>query len=73
MKISSINYSMPTKSANFAARAKKTENKVSNVGMNNDKLVMDGNASKYFKLVDNLSNAKVGSKFVMNYLVIHHC
>ena len=54
MKISSINYSMPTKNANFAAKAKKTENKVSNVGMNNDKLVMDGNASKYFKLVDNL-------------------
>ena len=65
MKISSINYSMPINNANFASRTKKTEPKVSNVGMNNDKLVMDGNASKYFKLVDNLSNAKVGSKFVL--------
>ena len=65
MKISSINYSMPTMNANFAARAKKAEPKVSNEGMNNDKLVMDGKASKYFKLVENLSNPKVGSKFVL--------
>ena len=65
MKISSINYSMPTMNANFAARAKKAEQKVSNEGMNNDKLVMDGKASKYFKLVENLSNPKVGSKFVL--------
>ena len=65
MKISSINYSMPVNNANFSARVHKAHDKVSRVGMNNDKLVMDGTASKYFKLVDNLSNAKVGSKFVL--------
>lgn len=65
MKISSINYSMPVRSANFAAKTNKANKSVSTEGMNGDKFVMEGDASKYFELVENLSNKKVGSKFVI--------
>lgn len=65
MKISSINYSLPLKGTNFAAKTNKIDKNISTDGMNGDKLVFDGNASKYFELVENLSNPKVGSKFVI--------
>lgn len=62
MRVSSISYSMPVRSASFAA---KTNNDVSTEGMNGDKFVMEGSASKYFELVENISNPKVGSKFII--------
>ena len=66
MKISSINYAMSAMNTNFAAKSKKADkNEQLYTGMNNEKLVMDGRASKYFTVVENLSNPKVGSKFVL--------
>lgn len=66
MKISSINYAMSAMNTNFAAKSKKADkNEQLYTGMNNEKLVMDGRASKYFTVVENLSNLKVGSKFVL--------
>lgn len=65
MKISSINSSMPVRGANFAAKTNKANNGISTEGMNGDKFIMEGKASKYFELVENLSNQKVGSKFVI--------
>jgi len=65
MKISAVNYSTPLKNVNFSAKSKKTENKVSNLGVNGEKLVMNGGASNYFSLEENLSNPKVGSKFII--------
>lgn len=65
MKISSISYSMPTNRANFSAKSNKVEEQDLYKGMNGDKLVLDGKASNYFKVVENLSNAKVGSKFII--------
>ncbi len=65
MKISSISYAS-SMNTNFAAKTKKSEqNEKLHTGMNNEKLVMNGRASKYFEVVENLSNTKVGSKFVL--------
>lgn len=41
----------------------------SSSGLDDDKLVMKGNASKYFVLFQNLSNQKVGSKFLIKCLL----
>lgn len=66
MKISGINYSLPLRSVHFASKnnIQKTNN-VSTKGMNGEELFMEGRASKCFELVENLSNPKIGSKFVI--------
>ena len=51
----------------FSAVSKKNNTNVDKklTGMNGDKLVMEGKASEFFDVVENLSNPKVGSKFVI--------
>ncbi|MBE7705172.1 MAG: hypothetical protein E7Z90_05090 [Cyanobacteria bacterium SIG29] len=65
MKISSINYSMALNNTNSSFKAKKTSSRPVANGMNGEKLVLSGNASKYFELSNNVSNKKVGSKFIL--------
>lgn len=69
MKINGINtFSSIAKKSIPAFNAQKTEapkDKLSAEGMNGEKLVMKGKANDYFKLVENISNAKVGSKFII--------
>ncbi len=65
MQISKIGYSPLTKNTHFYAKTKKVNEPDLYSGMNGDKLVFDGNAAKYFKVAENLSNKKVGSKFIL--------
>lgn len=65
MRVSSVNYSMPLRGTNFAAKTSKNDNKVSMEGVDGEKLIMSGNAQRYFTLEENISNAKIGSKFII--------
>ncbi len=65
MKISAItSYSQPNR-VNNSFQAKKVEKPELTKGMNGEELVMKGEANKYFKVVQNVSNSKVGSKFIL--------
>lgn len=67
MRINSINPNMYTQrtmkstKSNTAFKAELAKNE----GVNNDYLAMEGNANKYFTIEKNVSNAKVGSKFII--------
>ena len=69
MRISAINmYSHRGYNGNFRATQpvegiKPNDEKFT--GINNERLIMEGNASKYFEVVENVSNKKVGSKFII--------
>lgn len=75
MKISAVSSYDYAVAKSFSATTKKTEKKqtkkvesaygVTPNGMNGEKLTMAGNAGEYFILTKNLSNPKVGSKFVI--------
>ena len=65
MRVSSIGYSMPSTKAVFSARKKNVDNSDLYKGINGEKLVLDGSASTYFEVVENVSNQKVGSKFII--------
>ena len=65
MKISSITYGMPKSMAVFSAKKKNEDNSALYKGVNGEKLVMDGIATSYFEVVENVSNQKVGSKFII--------
>lgn len=62
MRVNSISpvYAQNVKLASF-----KSDKKLINEGINGEFLDMQGNASKYFSLVENVSNKKVGSKFII--------
>ena len=61
--VNSANYSISKLNATF--KAKQNENTKLNEGINGEKLYISPKASKYFEVVENLSNQKVGSKFVI--------
>ena len=69
MRISPVSY-YSNKNVNFNAKTNKNSNisaayGVTPKGMNGDRFVMAGNANEYFTLTKNLSNEKVGSKFII--------
>ena len=74
MKINSINSMMYTQRAmnnvkknnvSFGEEEGYSRKEVSTKGMGDQQLYMLGNASKHFEVVENLSNPKVGSKFII--------
>ena len=67
MKINSINPMMYTQRAMNVKKANTSfkSELAKNEGMNNDFLMMAGNAKKYFTIEQNLSNPKIGSKFII--------
>ena len=70
MKISAINpYLSYRKNAVNNFKSQKTTdsgiNRLNYQGINDEMLVMKGNASKYFSVSENVSNQKVGSKFII--------
>lgn len=69
MRISPVSY-YGNKNINFNAKSNKNSNisaayGVTPKGMNGDRFVMAGNANEFFTLTKNLSNEKIGSKFII--------
>ena len=72
MKVQAVSYNSNVfNNSSFGKKSDKVKNSASSVipvstkGMNGDRFVMKGKASDYFELKSNLSNPKVGSKFLI--------
>ena len=65
MRVSGVNNSLPQRKIIFSSKIEKQNQTDLYTGVNGDKLFFDGDASKYFKVVQNVSNQKVGSKFII--------